>query len=206
MKLYHTVLGPIETNCYLAADDAGVTAVIDPGANGERIAELLEHNQLTPGMILLTHGHFDHIGGINELQKRYPGLRVAIGKNDEPMLAAAAYNQMALSFSKKEDYEGLGADLLVAEGDVVSVGTLRFAVLDTPGHTLGGVCYRCGELLFTGDTLFAGEVGRTDLAGGNYETLMRSLKKLAQLNENLTVLPGHDHSSTLDNERICGKR
>lgn len=101
----------------------------------------------------------------------------------------------------EDDYTGLSATRLVKEGDVVRAGTLEFSVLDTPGHTRGGVCYLCGDCLFSGDTLFRFECGRTDLDGGDYQTILRSLKKLHDLPGDYRVLPGHDALSTLEEER-----
>lgn len=201
MQLYTIVVGPISTNCYIVADDGGNAAVVDPGASAERIFRLLAQKGLTPRLILLTHGHFDHTGAVMGLKKAFPGLQAAIGKNDAPILAAACDPDRMPFYAKADDYAGLSAEILVGEGDVLEAGSLRFAVLDTPGHTRGGVCYLCEDLMLSGDTLFYHEVGRTDLDGGNYPTLMRSIKKLAQLPQNYTVLPGHEASSTLFEER-----
>lgn len=201
MKLHQIVVGPVSTNCYVVDDGEGRAAVVDPGAAPDRIVALLEENGLAPELILLTHGHFDHLGGIKGLTARYPGLRVAIGTKDVPMLAAAANSPMVRLYAGADDYAGLKADIEVGEGDVLTAGALSFAVVDTPGHTLGGVCYRCGDCLFTGDTLFCGDIGRTDLDGGDYPTLMRSVKKLGELPGDYQVLPGHEERSTLEDER-----
>lgn len=201
MKLFSMVVGPIETNCYIAADDEGNAAVIDPGANGPGIIGQLGEKRLTPKAILLTHGHFDHIGGVKLLKQHYPDLVVVIGEKDEPMLSDAASSTSVQMYADPADYAGLAAGRTVQEGDEITVGTLTFSVIDTPGHTFGGVCYRLGNLLFSGDTLFLEEVGRTDLAGGNYYTLLESLKKLAALPDETEVFPGHGSPTNMGHEK-----
>ncbi len=200
MNIYQTQLGPIATNCYLVADAQKNTAIVDPGADGERVNQILEQHRLTPKAILLTHGHFDHIGGVKKIVSAHPDVRVIIGASDEPMLSTKP-GAMWTAYIDEEDYTDLRADRLVGEGDVVEVGSLRFAVLDTPGHTRGGVCYLCEDCLFSGDTLFRFECGRTDLDGGDYPTILKSLKKLYDLPGDFRVLPGHDQISTLEEER-----
>lgn len=202
MKLYQTRVGPIATNCYILADKNGDAAVVDPGDEAPKIIALLGQHGLTPRKILLTHGHFDHIGGIKGLVRQYPALQVCIGKNDAPMLKRGIAHLAWAAYVKAEDYTGLHADAEVSEGDEITVGTLVFRVLDTPGHTAGGVCYLCGQYLFSGDTLFYREVGRTDLEGGDYPTLLASLRKLDALPGDYTVLPGHDDVTTLSEERL----
>lgn len=201
MKLFSMVVGPIETNCYVIADGDGNAAVIDPGANGGGIAGRLQEKKLTPKAILLTHGHFDHTGGIRAFKRYYPDVPVIVGANDAPMLADAASSASVRMYGDPEDYKDLSADRTVKEGDEITVGAMTFSVIDTPGHTFGGVCYRCGDLLFSGDTLFLEEVGRTDLAGGNYDTLLESLKKLASLPDEVEVFPGHGSPTNMGHEK-----
>lgn len=201
MKLMHITLGPIGTNCYFAIDEDNTTAIIDPGANPARVNRLIEENNLKPVAILLTHGHFDHIGAVKGLVKIYPEIKVYIGALDAPMLPAAINNRSWREFITKEDYEGLKADVLVGEGDEIKVGSLIFKVMATPGHTRGGVCYICEDCIFSGDTLFRFECGRTDLDGGDYNEMLRSLKRLHDLEGNYHVLPGHEELSTLEDER-----
>ena len=202
MKIYRMVLGPVSTNTYLVADDAGNTAVIDPADRPNDIIAHLRAKNLTPRAILLTHGHFDHIGAIKGLKEAYPDLPVIIGRDDEYRLKESELRKESwLTPAMMEQYTGLAATRTLCDGDTIDVGALHFDVITTPGHTEGGVTYRCGDYLFTGDTLFCGSIGRTDFAGGNYAQLISSLKKLAQLPGDYTVLPGHDMDTTLEAER-----
>ncbi len=200
MKLYRMVLGPIQTNCYLAADDAGNAAIIDPADQAAEIVNQLRKLSLTPKEILLTHGHPDHIGGIKGVKKEYPDVPVMIGAEDAYRLGNEGLHYVQ-SYFPLEEYIGLSADRTLSDGDTVSVGELTFEVIATPGHTEGGVCYRCENYLFSGDTLFFHDIGRTDLHGGDYPTLLASLRKLAALEGDPYVLPGHGEPSSLEDER-----
>ncbi|MBC8585000.1 MBL fold metallo-hydrolase [Youxingia wuxianensis] len=199
MKLYIKPVGPIGTNCYIVADDNNIAVIIDPGAQAEKLMEFIKKMQLKPEYILLTHGHYDHIGGVKWLIEDY-GCKLVIGEKDAEQLADRE-KSLATMRGMTPDIYILHPDILVKEGDVLTAGELSFEVIDTPGHTKGGVTYRCGGLLFTGDTLFAGDIGRTDLYGGDYHTLLASVKKLAELPGDYRVLPGHGSDSTLDMER-----
>ena len=190
----------IRDSCYIVADEEKNAAVVDPGAEAARVKKILDDHQLRLRAVLLTHGHFDHIGGIKGLIEAFPDAEVVIGEKDAPMLAQKP-GAMWTPYIDEDDYTGLSATRLVKEGDAVQVGALEFSVLDTPGHTRGGVCYLCGDCLFSGDTLFRFECGRTDLDGGDYPTILRSLKKLHDLPGDYRVLPGHDALSTLEEER-----
>lgn len=169
------------TNCYIVYDGADC-AVVDPGFQPEIIIKKLEELSLVPTHMLLTHGHPDHVGGVAQLKKRY-GCLVAMGEKDIPWARFAP-------------------DIPLVGGETVTVGRLEFSVIATPGHTLGGVCYHCGDMLFTGDTLFCEDVGRTDFEGGDYDTLMDSISLLRDLPFDAAVLPGHEESSTLAAERV----
>ena len=190
MQYKALTLGDYQTNCYLCWDEATMRcAVIDPGYAPETILRALQSLGLTAAMILLTHAHFDHVGAVKPL-------------------AAACRVPVYLCEKDASLPEPLTAGPLLytdtyAEGDEITLDALRFRILETPGHTPGSVCLRCGELLFTGDTLFAGSCGRTDFPGGSWEQMTDSLQKLAALPGDFTVLPGHGPASTLDRERRC---
>lgn len=182
MKIDVIPVGTLQTNCYVVGDGAGRCAVIDPGDEPDRILDFLDDHGLTCEVILLTHGHFDHIGGLEAL-RRATGARVVIGEGDRACIQ-------------------LAPDQLARDGAQIDCGALTFTVIETPGHTPGGVCYRCGGALFAGDTLFRDSVGRTDLAGGSFDVLRRSLIKLRDLPDaDLEVYPGHMEATSLAYER-----
>lgn len=200
MKLYVKPVGTIGTNCYIVVDESGKCAVIDPGAQDEKLIDFLQVHNFKPEYILLTHGHYDHIGAVKSILSKYDDCKLAIGKNDAEQLSDVTKSLATSRTMDEKDYI-MAPDLLLADGDQLTVGSLTFSVIDTPGHTRGGVSYLCGDLLFSGDTLFCGDVGRCDLYGGDFATLQESLKKLAALKGDYRVLPGHGPESTLDSER-----
>ena len=187
MKIYTLPLGQLETNCYLVADADGNAVVIDPAAAPEQILQTARENGLHLQAILLTHGHFDHVGGIKGLVE---ALHCPVWMHESESTLPEYLTDGKLYYTDGYD-----------EGDTVTVGKLTFTVLHTPGHTPGSVCLRCGEALFSGDTLFAGSYGRTDFSGGSGVEMCKSLHRLAEISENLTVYPGHGEMTTLDRER-----
>lgn len=192
----------MQANCYIVATQQGHAVLVDPGDQGDHLARGLGTMGLTPVWVLLTHGHFDHVGGLQRLRELYPSIQVAAGEKEAALLADPALNLAAVTAAGDlERYTGLRADRLVHEGDTIQVDELTFTVLETPGHTAGGVCYLCEDLLFTGDTLFQGSVGRTDFPTGSVEELSASTRRLSLLEGNLRVLPGHGEPSTLEIER-----
>ena len=190
MQIKRMQVGPIGTNCYILEDEKKI-AVIDPGDEAERILEVLEETEGTVAYILLTHGHYDHTPAVPELHRALPEAKIYIHQAD----ANGAGSRLFPLAGQVDDL------LLYDEGDALPLGSLTIEVLHTPGHSKGSVTLKAGDVLFTGDTLFAGSMGRTDLSGGDEEEIMASLKRLGELEGDFTVCPGHMQTSTLDQER-----
>lgn len=192
MKVSVMQVGPIGTNCYLLQDEeSGLLAVIDPGDDWERILHQIKKLGGEVKYILLTHGHYDHTTAVPDLVKALPGVQVYIHQAD----ANGAGSQLFPLASQVQDLN------YYDEGDTLALGSLTIEVLHTPGHSKGSVTLKVGDVLFTGDTLFCGSCGRTDLRGGSYEEIMVSLKRLGELEGDFHVCPGHDRTSTLERER-----
>lgn len=179
-------LGDYQTNCYLVRQ-AGQTqcVLIDPGYAADFLLDTLNAKELELSAIALTHGHFDHVGAVRNLAAE-TGCRVYLSGDELSLPPAITAGRLYCT--------DLYTDRFTAAG-------IPFTVLKTPGHTPGSVCLRTGSLLFSGDTLFAGSCGRTDLPGGNPADMRASLKLLAAIPENLTVYPGHGEATTLDAEK-----
>ena len=179
-------VGGFEVNCSILSEN-GKAWIVDPGQEADRIIDLLAKKGLEPAAILLTHAHFDHIGGIPGLIEKFPDLPVYVHEKDAPMIGHPL-NQLPPEYPPVEGLRGLKS----LRG-LRSVEGLEVEVTETPGHTPGGVCYYFpkDKLLLSGDTLFAGSVGRTDLPGGDMATLMDSLQKLTALPDDTLVIPGH---------------
>ena len=190
-------LGQIGTNCYIFREaDGKKCGVVDPGDQGEQLAGWLKDQGLEPEAVLLTHGHFDHILGVPGLRAEWPDLPVYchpadLGQGDTTRIFGQDFPTV----------RSFGNITPCKEGDVVSAAGFDVEVLETPGHTPGSVTLRAGDVLFTGDTLFAGSMGRTDLPGGDEGQIMRSLRRLGELEGDYQVLPGHEGQSTLERER-----
>ena len=195
MKVKTLSVGELGTNCYILTDSKGNAVVIDPADEFERI--VCELGECAVSTILLTHGHFDHTGAVHELKKRY-GAEVVVSAEDEEMLSDNTKNAAFLVGASPAP---ITADRLVNDTDVIEAGELTFEVISTPGHTKGSVTYKIEDKLFTGDTLFRGTVGRCDLYGGNPVRLIRSLQKLAKLEKDFEIFPGHDRKTTLNYEK-----
>lgn len=185
-------VGPIGTNCYILEDEAAkLAAVIDPGDEAEKILSVLKEDGVETRYILLTHGHYDHTTGVPDLHRALPEAQVYIHKADAQGAGSRLF-PLAGEIADLHFYD---------EGDTLPLGGLTIHVLHTPGHSKGGVTLQVGDVLFCGDTLFAGSCGRTDLNGGSYEEIMQSLKRLGRLPGDYHVCPGHDVTSTLERER-----
>jgi len=187
-------VAPLMTNCYLIGDEAEkVCAVVDPGGSPDLVLAMIEKSGMTPVMILLTHGHYDHVRGIPGLLAKYPDLPIYV--HEKELCEAEAW-QKRFWLPHQGDNQRT-----YTEGDTLTMGDLTFRVLLTPGHTAGSVVLLVDDVMLAGDTLFAGSCGRWDLPGGSDEDMMASLAKLAGLEGNYKVLPGHGGATTLDRER-----
>ena len=197
MLIKTLVVGQIETNCYIVTDEKTLKcAVIDPGDESTVILDYIETHHLTVADIFLTHGHFDHTLAVYAVSEE-TGASIWINKNDavtSDMIAAGGKrDQFKLTANEKVRFYG--------EGDSFDVGSLSFSILETPGHSPGSVTLRCDSALFTGDTLFRGSAGRTDLGEGDIQKLMRSLYRLSALEGDFEVYPGHMDATSLEGER-----
>lgn len=181
-------VGSYQTNCYLVwSEDSDKCILIDPGYEPEYLLEQVRLQRKSLETILLTHGHFDHVGGVKQIAEE-TGCKVYICP--EELLMPQRFTAGPIHYT---DTYG--------EGDILHLAGLTLQVLKTPGHTQGSICLLCEDVLFSGDTLFAGTCGRTDLPGGDHLTIMESLRRLAGLKGDLRVLPGHGSASTLETER-----
>jgi len=198
------LVGPLQACCYLVTAGGREAVLIDPGGDDDLVAEHLRLASLTPTRILLTHGHIDHTAAVPALKRRYPEAEVAIHEADAAMLTdggAALATMIGLPFEPCEP------DRLLADGDTLSLGQQTVEVLHTPGHTPGGVSFLVrGDdgppVVFSGDTLFAGGIGRTDFPGGDFALLIETIRtRLFPLGDEAIVFPGHGEPTTIGEER-----
>lgn len=201
LKINQYVVGPVQTNCYFAInEDTKELLVIDPGASPKQLAEKIRQEGCTPVAILLTHGHFDHATGAEELAAEF-GIQIYAYETEKETLEDSNLNVSWMIGEQKVFH----ADVFVKDQQELDLAGFHIRVLFTPGHTRGGCCYYFPyeEVLFSGDTLFCCSVGRSDLPGGSESGLVRSVReKLLTLPERTTVYPGHNDVTTIENERM----
>ncbi len=203
MKIDCLVLGEYATNCYVLqkSESSKDCLIIDTGLEAGELVEFLRKEKLKAVAVVLTHGHIDHISGLLKLRRVYPDIKVYIHKLDAEMLTGDVGN---LSMLTGEQFTTDPADFLVKEGDVISEAGIILKVLHTPGHTPGGICLYSENdgIVFSGDTLFADSVGRTDFPGGSMAQLIKGIvEKLLPLPDETIVYPGHGPQTTIAREK-----
>jgi len=201
MKIEQLTLGAFQTHFYIVIDEENQHCVlVDPGDGADQILEFLDTKKLIPDFIINTHGHCDHIMGINALMDKYPNLLFYIHENEMEHLQNPEIN---LSVMLGEKYTAKNPTHFIKDGDEVAFGSSKFRIIYTPGHTPGGCCLLLDEKhMFSGDTLFQGSVGRTDFPLSNTDQLVQSIKeKIFPLNDDIIVYPGHGPNTTIGDEK-----
>jgi Zn-dependent hydrolases, including glyoxylases len=194
MQIKRIPVGAYAANCYILMDEnTKEAAVIDPGADANTLIKAVKDMNAKVKYILLTHGHADHTGAAVQLKNEF-NSPVYINEQDYKLInnGEFMYGDIAENVDK-----------YINEGDTFNIGSIKIECISTPGHTPGGICFLVNDMVFTGDTLFDGSIGRTDLAGGNFETIIKSIKeKLMKLPEGITVFPGHGPESSIGKEKM----
>jgi len=201
MFFKNIVMGPIRNNCYFLADEESMElAVIDPAFNVQSIIKFIKTNfsSYTVKYIIFTHGHFDHMLAGRKLREATQALTVC-HEIETPYFSNFKYSGAGLI--TEDVFESVEIDLCVNENKTLTLGKNEITFIHTPGHSPGSMCILCGDLLFSGDTLFHESWGRTDLIGGDTDTLIQSFIKLLNLDDDIIVLPGHDESTTVKHEK-----
>ena len=204
MKIKKLVVGPLQANCYVVWDRAGGSAaIIDPGGDPEEIISVVDDEKLKPVVLINTHGHIDHIAANRAIKERYD-IPLLIHREDSASLTDPGLNLSAMGFGQLDSPP---SDRELQDGDEIPVGEIMLKVISTPGHTPGGICLLISrsdqpDVIITGDTLFAGGVGRTDFPGGSWDLLMESIRnRLLSFPDETIILPGHGPHSTIGEER-----
>ena len=198
MKLKRLVPSVIGSNTYLLFDNLSNAAVIDPGAPGNEILKAIKSENANLKLILLTHGHFDHMLGLERLRAEFPEAQVLIHADDAEMMSDGHKNAFFDIFKKERSFGS--PDKLLIQGDVIEFGNEKITVIHTPGHTNGSVCYKLGRVMFTGDTVMADTYGRCDLYSGDTHKMNFTLNRLYTMSakeSQITIYPGHGQSATL---------
>ncbi len=198
IDLSFLVLGMLQNNTFVLKDEeSGEIAVIDPSLECDELFEEIDSKGGNLKYILLTHGHFDHVGGVKALRDRY-NAQVCISKDEMPLLNNPSLNGAALHGLELNEVE---VDVELSDNDVLMLGDNEIKFITTPGHTKGSGCYIVNRWIFSGDTLFCQSIGRTDFPTSNHSDMLKSLKKLKEIDGFFVVYPGHDIFTTLDAER-----
>lgn len=192
------VVGPLENNCFIVADERSKECfIVDPGDEPDRILDFVHENDFRIKYIICTHAHFDHIGAVSDIKKA-TGAKIVIHADDLEIYGRTREQGLLWGFELNEQPR---PDMFVSEGDRIEIGELRFEIFHTPGHSPGGICIYGEGIVITGDTLFAGSVGRTDFYGGDMEKLRQSFRRLMSLSDEVKVLPGHGAETTIGQEK-----
>ena len=203
MEIKTIVLPPLGTNCYIikTGKDSGV--IIDPASKSSKIASAAEELGIKIKKILLTHGHFDHTGGVNSLKEEDKSIKVYIHKDDECMLSDG---DKAFAFFSTNKFEKKEADVFIKDGDEIKQDDVTFKVMHTPGHSAGSVCFLVeteeANYMFAGDTIFKDSIGRSDGYSGDYIVQKKTLEKIKALDKDYIVLSGHGEATTLSEEKM----
>lgn len=201
LKVKQYVVGPVQTNCYFAVNEQTKELfVVDPGDNAKELAARIREEGCMPAAVLLTHGHFDHAGAAEELATEF-GIKIYAYEGEQETLENSRMN-VSWMMGAEQVYH---ADIFLKDEQEFTLAGFHIRVLHTPGHTKGGCCYYLPyeDAVFSGDTLFAGSVGRSDFPGGSSSQLIRSIReKLMVMPEQTTVYPGHNSITTIENERM----
>lgn len=200
MKIVNIPTGMLQANTYLVCDETSrLGFIVDLGGYSKELKNIIEKNDIQIQYIVLTHGHGDHIGGVQEHLRDFPDAKVVCSRAEEKMLLDPELNEAHHFGPEKVSFK---PDILVDDGDTLTVGNMTMKFIMTPGHTEGGMCILIDDVLFSGDTLFCRSIGRTDLAGGDFRTIMESIKKkLFLLPDETQVLPGHMEPTTIGFEK-----